>query len=184
MTNPTFQELLTSQEARFTNEQLEAWAGLEPWEAHETTWGVWDVVEIHTANADCDDDPIAHLYKVYPWPEGAAAEAFRNDQTNAALIAAAPTLAAALLAERKAREVEVAKLKEAMAAKEWPPSNAELREMLAVIVGAWWSESSAWRLRTRQLNPEDIKGMYAIRDVLAPYIARQALKGQRDDQAT
>lgn len=59
MTQPTFQELLTSQEARFTNEQLEAWAGLDK------EW------------------PLARL-------------------------------AAALLAERKAREVEVGRLKTAL----------------------------------------------------------------------
>jgi hypothetical protein len=97
----------------FANEQLEAWAGLGPWRALGTTWDAWDVMEVHTANADCDDDPIAHLYKVYPWPEGAAADPFRNDKTNAALIAAAPALAAALLAERKAREVEVGELRAA-----------------------------------------------------------------------
>ena len=96
MTNPTFQELLTSQETRFTNEQLEAWAGLGPWfisplvappliyrdKRHGGT-GLW----------------IASIYADAPGER-------EHHKPNAALIAAAPALAAALLAERKAREGE------------------------------------------------------------------------------
>lgn len=82
----------------------------------------------------------------------------------------------------RAAEAQVKGLREALESKPWPPTDADLREMLALIVGAWWSESSANRLRTaRVLNAEDIKGMYAVRDALAPYIARAALKGPSHD---
>ena len=77
-------------------------------------------------------------------------------------------------------EAEVERLREALQAKPWPPTDAELREMLAQIVGAWWSESSANSIRTaKNLRQEDIKGMYAVRDALAPYIARAALEGKQ-----
>lgn len=70
---------------------------------------------------------------------------------------------------------ENARLREGLNAKPWPPTDAELREMLAKIVSVWWSESSYQRIMTRDLSPFDIKGMYAVRDVLAPYVARAAL---------
>ena len=84
-----------------TNEQLEAWAGLGPWfisplvtppliyrdKRHGGT-GLW----------------IASIYADAPGER-------EHHKPNAALIAAAPALAAALLAERKAREVEVKELR-------------------------------------------------------------------------
>ena len=88
-----------------TNEQLDAWAGLGPWsisplvtppliysdKRHGGT-GLW----------------IASIYADAPGER-------EHHQTNAALIAASPALAAALLAERKAREMEVGELREALA---------------------------------------------------------------------
>ena len=73
-----------------TNEQLEAWAGLGPWRQEHMHTGGFDIF-------DPLDRDIVTIYgggigldKIGPY---------------AALIAAAPALAAALLAERKAREV-------------------------------------------------------------------------------
>lgn len=81
-----------------------------------------------------------------------------------------------LAADLANAEAEIVRLRAALAAKPWPPADAELREMLAGIVGAWWSPSTAHTIRTaRQLKTEDIKGMYAVRDALAPYVARAAL---------
>lgn len=78
-------------------------------------------------------------------------------------------------------EAENARLRKALAAKPWPPTDAELREMLAAIVGAWWSPSTAQTIRTaRQLKPEDVKGLYAVRDALAPYVARAALNQPKE----
>ena len=98
MTTPTFQELLTSQEARFTNEQLEAWAGLGPWE--------WSENWLYVADYSKHPGPVLWYTTnddgVHAKPDAAA------------LIAAAPALAAALLAERKAWEVEVGDLKRTM----------------------------------------------------------------------
>jgi hypothetical protein len=75
-------------------------------------------------------------------------------------------------------EAERDRLREALAAKPWPPTDAELLEMLAMIVGAWWSKSTASEMRKSGFRPnvQDIKGMYAVRDALAPYVARAALK--------
>lgn len=81
--------------------------------------------------------------------------------------------------EMLAALAEIDRLRELLAAKPWPPSDAELREMLAVIVGAWWSQSTASEIRKGRLGVTDIKGMYAIRDVLAPYVARAALQSAR-----
>ena len=106
MTNPTFQELLTSQEARFTNEQLEAWAGLGPW-GHRV-----DIVRAEEG----ETFPWGTIYKDLPDPITLVYMTLQPDsiKSNAALIAAAPALAAALLAERKAREVEVGELRAAV----------------------------------------------------------------------
>lgn len=73
------------------------------------------------------------------------------------------------------------RLREALAAKPWPPTDDELRQMLGRIVGAWWSAATGREIQEgkRRLNPEDLKGMYAVRDVLAPYVARAALKENR-----
>ena len=78
-------------------QKLLAEATSGPWRVEETTWDVWDVIEVHAVNADPDDDPIAHFYKVNCWPEGAGADTFRNDQANACLIAMAPDLAARVI---------------------------------------------------------------------------------------
>lgn len=87
MTNPTI-----------TNEQLEAWAGLGPWEWQK-------LAEFSSPKHSLGPGVLLTDERDgTPWGD-------TLDQTNAALIAAAPALAAALLAERKAREVEVANLK-------------------------------------------------------------------------
>ena len=69
---------------------------------------------------------------------------------------------------------------EGLRANPWPPSDADLREILATIVGAWWSESTANNNRdpNRRLSVQDIRGVYAVRDALAPYIARATLGEQ------
>lgn len=71
---------------------------------------------------------------------------------------------------------EVERLREALAAKPWPPSDDELRVMLGQIVGAWWSKATGQDLIEGKvrLSPQDIKGMYAVRDALAPYVAKAA----------
>ena len=78
----------------FTNEQLEAWAGLEPIESKEydgdSWWLYWSIVD-QRGYTICDF------------------HAHGEDFVSA--FTAAPTLAAALLAERKAREVEVGELR-------------------------------------------------------------------------
>ena len=89
MTTPTFQELLTSQEARFTNEQLEAL--IKPYPAKPLILG---------GNASMDH------YETTVWER--TVEAMLNRRADAA-----PALARALLAERKAREVEVGELRAA-----------------------------------------------------------------------
>lgn len=71
---------------------------------------------------------------------------------------------------------ENARLREALEAKPWPPSDVELREMLATIVGAWWSEATAKAIRDGRINREDAKAMHAIRQCLAPFIASAALQ--------
>lgn len=78
----------------------------------------------------------------------------------------------------RAIEAENARLREALKAKPWPPTDDELREMLAQFVGAWWSQSSAHMIRNQRLRIEDIKAMYAVRDALAPFVARAALNGE------
>jgi hypothetical protein len=84
-----------------TNEQLEAWAGLGPWDVTKSAWDERHYVE--------GENTICHMYALRE--DDHAILHCDNYETNAALIAAAPTLAAALLAERKAREVEVGELK-------------------------------------------------------------------------
>jgi hypothetical protein len=81
-----------------TNEQLEAWAGLGPWEWQK-------LAEFSSPKHSLGPGVLLTDERDgTPWGD-------TIDQTNAALIAAAPALAAALLAERKAREVEVGELK-------------------------------------------------------------------------
>jgi hypothetical protein len=92
----------------FTNEQLEAWAGLGPWlKQYSPTIDAMQIIE--TVERDSEGNvpiprKIAHVY------EGQRMDMDRIKLHSDAL-AAAPALAAALLAERKAREVEVANLK-------------------------------------------------------------------------
>jgi hypothetical protein len=85
----------------FTNEQLEAWASLGPWE--------WQKLAEFSSPKHSLGPGVLLTDERDGTPWGDAI-----DQTNAALIAAAPALAAALLAERKAREVEVEALKRTM----------------------------------------------------------------------
>lgn len=65
---------------------------------------------------------------------------------------------------------EVERLRALLAEKPWPPSDAELSEILANVVGVWWSESSANFIRKGQLSVNDTKAMYAIRDAIEPYV--------------
>jgi hypothetical protein len=101
MTPPTFQELLTSQEARFTNEQLEALL-------NEATPGPW------VAKGRYIGTPSHMSYVAEVRDQNGNWSDTAKSRRDAALIAAAPALAAALLAERKAREVEVGELKRTM----------------------------------------------------------------------
>jgi hypothetical protein len=81
-----------------TNEQLEAWAGLGPWEAGRPDMAtIVDGVSSKWIYAGDTYVAVA---------SGRASEDWDVIMNNARLIAAAPALAAALLAERKAREVE------------------------------------------------------------------------------
>ena len=74
------------------------------------------------------------------------------------------------------RDAEIERLRVALAAKPWPPTDVELKEMFATVVDAWWGKSGGNTIRSRsRLDPEHLKGMYALRDVLAPYVARTAL---------
>lgn len=82
----------------------------------------------------------------------------------------------AMSEELEAVKAGAERLAEALGAKPWPPSEADLREMLAAVIEAWWSPSSANLLRQGKTTREDIKGMYAIRDALAPYVSRAALE--------
>ncbi len=90
-------------------------------------------------------------------------------------------------AERAELVAEVGRLRAMMAAKPWPPTEAELRGMLADIVEAWWSKSSGNFIRqapsNAKLSVADIKGLYAVRDALAPYVARAALSPPRVREA-
>lgn len=115
-------------ETNFTTEQLEAWAGLGPWCALGT-----DPAE----GVDCfwikgQPNPAMRGFS----DEIASVNGSQNDpkrQTNAALIAAAPALAAVLLAERKAREVEVANLRKEIqividdCEADYPPSHGAIK---------------------------------------------------------
>lgn len=84
-----------------TNEQLEAWASLGPWEWRK-------LAEFSSPKHSLGPGVLLTDERDgTPWGD-------TIDQTNAALIASAPQLAAALLAERKAREVEVGALKRTM----------------------------------------------------------------------
>ena len=81
-----------------TNEQLKVWASLGPWEWQK-------LAEFSSPKHSLGPGVLLTDERDgTPWGD-------TIDQTNAALIAAAPTLAAALLAERKAREVEVGELR-------------------------------------------------------------------------
>lgn len=98
---------------------------------------------------------------------------------NAALIVYLRNSVPAIIAmseELEAVKAKAERLAEAVGAKPWPPSEADLREMLAAVIEAWWSPSSANLLRQGKTTREDIKGMYAIRDALAPYVSRAALE--------
>jgi hypothetical protein len=84
----------------FTTSQLQAWAGLGPWEWQK-------LAEFSSPKHSLGPGVLLTDERDgTPWGD-------TIDQTNAALIAAAPALAAALLAERKAREVEVGELRAA-----------------------------------------------------------------------
>jgi hypothetical protein len=99
-----------------TNEQLEAWAGLGPWKSQgQEPDGVY-VIGLRTDKDGVPyDNPTNGLVgAALPFPTELDSGDFTRVLTNAALIAAAPALAAALLAERKAREVEAGELRAAL----------------------------------------------------------------------
>ena len=91
---------------KFTNKQLEAWASLGPWcQPDGPEYGVMlDRVPSRPIHGFLGQ-PIFDKQPHDDW--------FEQEMANAALIAAAPALAAALLADRKAREVEVGELRAA-----------------------------------------------------------------------
>ena len=90
MTNPTI-----------TNEQLEAWAKLGPWEWQK-------LAEFSSPKHSLGPGVLLTDERDgTPWGD-------TIDQTNAALIAAAPALAAALLAEREAASGELERLRAAL----------------------------------------------------------------------
>ncbi len=188
MTNPTFQELLTSQEARFTNEQLEAWAGLGPWlKQYSPTIDAMQIIE--TVERDSEGNvpiprKIAHVY------EGQRMDMDRIKLHSDAL-AAAPALAAALLAERKAREVEVGELKKEIrlchmqienAYKELGRATARVKaweeiacldpssDSFKVVMSDDWVEQEQVKVQI-----PSVQKLTALLDELAQ--ARQALKG-------
>lgn len=101
--------------------------------------------------------------------------AWSHQLTNIDRKEAADTITA-LSAERDAKDARIAELEGALKAKPWPPSDSELADLLASVVEAWWSPSTANLIRAGKRTTNDIKGMYALRDALAPYIARAALK--------
>lgn len=107
-----------------------------------------------------------------------AAKDFCSELNRKAACQAAARHRLAELDRLRAIEAENARLREALKAKPWPPTDDELREMLAQIVGAWWSQSSAHMIRNQRLRIEDIKAMYAVRDALAPFVARAAINGE------
>ena len=112
----------------FTNEQLEAWASLGPWEWNQT--GDDDHVENTLISKD------AGIVLNASW-RPSSCEIQVADPDSEALIAAAPALAAALLAERKAREVEVAKLKAAIQdiAENWKWWDEDRYDRCSSVVG-------------------------------------------------
>ena len=90
-----------------TNEQLEAWASLGPWEWGETG----SRFQPETALVHKDAGIVLNA----SW-RPSSCEVTVSDPDSEALIAAAPALAATLLAERKAREVEVGRLTKVLSA--------------------------------------------------------------------
>ena len=102
-----------------TNEQLEAL--LEPYPARPTVMG--------NANASYTNS-YSDSYVVSAWEKKWSAIAKRREE-------AAPALAAALLAERKAREVEVAKLKAAIQdiAENWKWWDEDRYDRCSSVVG-------------------------------------------------
>jgi hypothetical protein len=92
-----------------TNEQLEAWASLGPWH-RETGCDDDGEVDLESQLYVCDQDTVCDITVVCTLPECHITDSDKREE-RVRLIAAAPALAAALLAERKAREVEVGELK-------------------------------------------------------------------------
>lgn len=83
----------------FTTEQLEAWAGLGPWEWTE------EIIGRHVYHSLGPGVLITNETDGTPWGD-------TIDQANAALIASAPSLAAALLAERAKVEIAISEIAE------------------------------------------------------------------------
>ncbi|OYU50866.1 MAG: hypothetical protein CFE27_14690 [Alphaproteobacteria bacterium PA1] len=135
-----------------TNEQLEAWAGLGPWlKQYSPTIDAMQIIESVERDLEGNVPIPRKIARVY--------EGQRMDMDGIKLhsdaLAAAPALAAALLAERKAREVEV----------------GELRAALKPFVDA------TRLVDLRRLENNDV----LLKLTWPSEKARQALKGQRDD---
>ena len=81
----------------FTNEQLEAWASLGPWDVTKSAWDERHYVE--------GENTICHMYALRE--DDHAILLCDDHETNAALIAAAPDLARLVLEKEK----EIARLK-------------------------------------------------------------------------
>ena len=144
----------------FTNEQLEAWAKMGPW----------------FAEPEADDGPVEeYIWKVYHVDEYVndgdklIAECNVLGGDDAALIAAAPTLAAALLSARE----EIADLKHKLGRmtdiqkrthKKVKARDAEITELKGRIIDA---HSASWRFRSI------LKGTYSyfwhVCDILDPH---------------
>ena len=113
--------------------------------------------------ADCGEKELARV-----WTK---VEAIRAKQAAKPTGSALPVVTHATDAENQRLRAEVEALREALAVKAWPPSDTELQDMLASIVEVWWSPSSANLLRQGRRTREDVKAMYALRGVIAPYVA-------------
>jgi hypothetical protein len=110
----------------FTNEQLEAWAGLGPWlKQYSPTIDAMQIIEPVERDSEGNvpiPRKIAHVY------EGQRMDMDRIKLHSDAL-ASAPALASALLAERKARKVEVGELKRLLGV--WTGQDDRFQPMLA-----------------------------------------------------
>ena len=103
----------------FTPAQLEAWAGLGPWDVTKSAWDERHYVE--------GENTICYMYALRE--DDHAILHCENHETNAALIAAAPDLARLVL-ERDAEIAELRKVLseiEADCEADYPPSHSAIK---------------------------------------------------------